>query len=329
MPPSAGFQPPAAPKKKSRKALFAVVFGAIGVLVIAAVVMVLVFFIFTGGDEGPEVVVRKYFDNLKEQETDVLIGMFDPEYLEEHPGLKEALQESAFSNVPNAEVTGLELEAEVNGDNAKVNVKKGTLIETVDGEKEEYDLSEKETSFSLVKKGGKWYLTAPNLNHFIWAVYFDPAIEALGELELDASGLTESFTDLNDYIYESPESSIGEAQSKLDAIEEEAEAVEGESEETSELFKDFSEFEDIREGYPVYEEAVSEYIDIILKGIELRLETYQYIIDNAAAREAGTPVDETAYDAYIEEQNTKVEEFDNREAELYGELLDLEDELAW
>lgn len=180
-PPDPTAFPPAQPGPSApppKRSALPWVLGIAGVLVAAAVVLVLVFVVFKGdkkeggssGASGPEQVVEDFYKALERQDADMLLGTFEPSFREE---LEEALGknleryfEMFFSFFPeDMKVEIKKMETEIEGDTARVTIVEGTMTYTdAYGEEVVEDAAEGEVEATeLVRVDGKWYLSGDYL----------------------------------------------------------------------------------------------------------------------------------------------------------------------
>jgi len=161
-------------KRKSRRK--ALLFGGVGLLVIAAVVLVLVFVVFKGDTGGggkqevtsdPGAAVELFFQGIVDADVDTLISAIDPVYMEEYEAEYgqdyKNLLEGFFlaTNPEELEITGLEFEVEKNGDEAVVKIVAGTATYLdANGEKVTEEVTENViTDFETVRVDGRWYVS--------------------------------------------------------------------------------------------------------------------------------------------------------------------------
>lgn len=179
LPPTApaapGAQPPgyeapvpyqaAGPKK--RRAL-PWILGLLGVAVIAAVVLILVFFVFGAGNEAKaaEETVRNLYRSLEKRDFGLLMDCLEPSYrqdLEKALGkdLKALFEEYFFTQFPeDLKVEIRAMETVIKGDTATVKVTDGTVTYTDEsGKRVTEEASESDVNeIPLVKVSGKWYV---------------------------------------------------------------------------------------------------------------------------------------------------------------------------
>lgn len=196
---TAGAQPP---KKKSALPW---ILGAVGLLVVAAVVLVLVFVVFKGGKaekadtSGPEEVVRLLFRSMEKEDAGMFLDLMEPSFREE---LEDTLGkhldtffEYFFQVVPDDVRFDIrKLDTKVDGDRATVTVVEGTMTYTDEnGKKVSEEASEGDLAvFELVRVGGKWYFSG----EFMKELGFD--LDELKDLDLDAlEDLTDGGGDLD------------------------------------------------------------------------------------------------------------------------------------
>ncbi len=195
--PAALMQPgPFAPPP--RKSALPWVLGALGLVAVAAVVLVLVFVVFNNkssvGTSGPEQVVRDFYKAIEKQDAAMLLDTTDLSY---RSAIKKALGQDYeqyfgdyfFTGFPeDLKVTIRKMDTKIDGDKATVRVVDGTLTYT----DENGDKTSEEASagggdvMELVKVDGKWYLSAD----FLTENFLDPS--NLEDLGLDGTGGTKT-----------------------------------------------------------------------------------------------------------------------------------------
>jgi hypothetical protein len=177
--PPTQYGPPAA-----KKSPLPWILGIVGLLVVAAVVVLLLGFAvgpkwFAGDDDGgdgkpaenPEATVEAFFGSLVEQDAKMLIETMEPDFVDE---LKDALgddyvdlmQEYFFAYFPeDLEIDIKKMDSEIMGDEAEVTIEEGTISYTDEyGDKFDEDVSSADMdAFELVKVDGKWYLSEDTL----------------------------------------------------------------------------------------------------------------------------------------------------------------------
>lgn len=156
------------PAKKGKAWLIWLI-AALGVLVIAGVVLVLILVVFKAS--GPSNALNNFMKAVEKQQLDTAM-----KYVDTAPFKGDAEQEKAFreylkTSLPKgASFSGLEFKTTVNGDKAEVLVTKGTLTYTdEDGKKQTSDLTEgskESNTFVLTKKKDGWVLTEENFTDF-------------------------------------------------------------------------------------------------------------------------------------------------------------------
>lgn len=174
--PGATYAPPA----KGKGAGKAVFFTILGLVVVAAVVVLLLGFAvgpkwFAGGGEGPEKTVEKFFKAMEKGDAKTLVSLIDPTSLRRlkdmissyYDTVEEMFEDYYETTFPEGDlkVTGLQFKSEVKGDRAKVTVVAGQatytdsdgnkVTETVDDPEEVFGDN---LDFDLKKVEGTWYL---------------------------------------------------------------------------------------------------------------------------------------------------------------------------
>jgi len=173
---------------------------------IVAIVLVLVFVVFKGDDNGgggeagenPEQTVETFFESLEKQDAKMLVSTMEPAFAAEIKDILgdeylELLDEYFFTYFPeDLEITIKEMETTIDGDMAEVIIKEGTLSYTEDGEKVTEEAADVDMdAFELVNVDGKWYLTEDFL--------IDMGFDFSGYEDLDLENM-----DLENLGYEDP-----------------------------------------------------------------------------------------------------------------------------
>ncbi len=166
--PAAGMPPAAGGPKKSKLPL---ILTLLGILVVAAVVVVVVF-VWKPWDSkanltGPEKTVQAFFDAIEDGDIGAVIGLLDPQAVRElrrefGSDYEDEFEELLFDGLPGEDVkfTNIEYKTEQQEDEATVTVVKGTLEYTDDRGKKQQDEIEPgdEPEFELKLEGDTWYL---------------------------------------------------------------------------------------------------------------------------------------------------------------------------
>lgn len=175
-PPPAG-SPPAGPGQYGqppKKSVLPWVLGGIALAAVVALVLVLVFVVFGGGESdtsGPEQTVERFWEALEKQDVDMLLSTMEPSYvsdLEEALGedLEQFFEDYFFIAFPeDLEVTIRKMETEIDGDEALVTVVDGTMtyIDEYGDEVTEEASEGGMDAIPMVKVDGKWYLSGDAL----------------------------------------------------------------------------------------------------------------------------------------------------------------------
>jgi len=186
--------PYAPPPKKS---VLPWVLGGLGLAAIVALVLILVFVVFGGGEadtSGPEQVVETFYKSLEKKDADMLISTIEPSFrseLEDALGkdLERFFEEYFFMGIPeDIDMTIRKMDTEIDGDKAVVTVVDGTMTYTDEyGDEVAEEASESEIEpTQLVRVDGKWYLSGDYLRES----GVDP--DELKDLDLDELDDTES-----------------------------------------------------------------------------------------------------------------------------------------
>ncbi|MBC7247454.1 MAG: zinc-ribbon domain-containing protein [Actinobacteria bacterium] len=158
----------------TRKSALPWILGILGVVVAAAVVLVLVFVVFKGGADtgGPEEVVKTFFKAMEKKDVNALLDIMEPDFVSR---LKKALGKEykdmleeflVDSYIPDdLKVDIRKMDTDIEGDRAEVTILEGTMTYTDEsGDKVRLEASESDMDvIKLVKEGGKWYLSAETL----------------------------------------------------------------------------------------------------------------------------------------------------------------------
>lgn len=206
-PPPPGGPPPPPPlqpgpyQPKPKRSALPWILGGVGLAVIAAVVLILVFVVFKsdngGGASEPERVVDAFFQSIENKDVDLMLSTMEPDFvvaLEDYLGAdyKELLDTYFMAALPeDISFSGVEYKSEVEGDTATVDVVAGTVSYTdeygdkVSEEAEAGDMG----LLELVRIDGKWYLSTRTLEETLnfdlsGAQEFEEDLD-LGEDDLD------------------------------------------------------------------------------------------------------------------------------------------------
>ena len=135
-----------------------------GVAALAAIVLVLVFVVFGGGNSEAadiEQVVNTYYESLERKDVDLYLSTWEPEKREEYEG---EYAEDYLEFLPeDLDFEGMKYDIEINGDEAEVQIIEGTAsyIDPYTDEKVVEDVAFVEAEpLYLVKVDGKWYITS-------------------------------------------------------------------------------------------------------------------------------------------------------------------------
>lgn len=168
--------PGAARRSMGKSRRNALILGGVGLLVIAAVVLVLVFVVFKGDTDGggkqevksdPRAAVELFFQGIVDADVDALISAIDPVYMEEFEAeygqdYRDLLAGFFLAvNPEGLEITGLEFEVEKNGDEAVIKIIAGTATYLdANGERVTEEVTENViTDFETVRVDGQWYVS--------------------------------------------------------------------------------------------------------------------------------------------------------------------------
>lgn len=163
----------------------AVIFTALGLLVVGAVVVLLLGFAVGpkwfvgeggGGKGGPEEVAANFFKAMEKKDSKLLRSTIAPssvEYLEsmlsygDYADLDEFFEDMFFSTYQSMKFSGVKYKTTMEGDDrATVEIVEGkvTVVDEY-GEETTEDVKDAETpaELQMVKEGGKWYLDLVNM----------------------------------------------------------------------------------------------------------------------------------------------------------------------
>ncbi len=158
---------PPSPKKKSRT--LPLILGLVGLLVVAAIALVLIFVVFKGDSKAstPEKTVQQFLTAVENNDSKGVIDVMDPAFLRD---LRRAygsdyetfLTDAIFAGLPgeNVKFTGVKFQTKITGDTATVTIVEGNLEYTDsfgDRQKDPVDESDL-TELDLLKTGDAWYL---------------------------------------------------------------------------------------------------------------------------------------------------------------------------
>ena len=170
-------QPCAAPAKMSGRV--PLVLGITGGLLLLAGAAILVLYLSLwradmGGTGNPVSLARKYMESLENEDVDSFLSCFEEDYfpLEDYHIMEgmdldlRKMVEMAFSFMDvSFEQVELELQRE-EGDEATVITSGGRLTISLMGMEEEVNLADDPMEFTMIRKGGRWYLTEDPLPTF-------------------------------------------------------------------------------------------------------------------------------------------------------------------
>jgi hypothetical protein len=176
-PPPAGYETTAMgapPAKRGKGALIAGIIG--GVVVVAGIVVLILFLtVFSGGGGGtndPTALASKYMNALQGKNTDSYMDCFQADYLADAASYTEYLNMDAkqmidmVMKMSDFSFTGVQLKVQSEtGDSATVVTTAGKVKASVMGFENEYDLAQDPITFSMVKEGGRWYLTSDPMDN--------------------------------------------------------------------------------------------------------------------------------------------------------------------
>ena len=178
----------AKPGKKWLVPLIAV----IGVVVVAAIVLVLVFVVFKGS--SPDKTVGQFFTEFEKKDAAGISALVDPESFKQASGSEAAFKDILKKNIPGfVKFENLVFDTSINGNEATVTLTKGTIKQKdKSGKVVSATVTEAgvQTTYYLVKRDGKWYFGKKTFPGF-WAKYdlqkADKSLEKL-KSDLDATG---------------------------------------------------------------------------------------------------------------------------------------------
>jgi hypothetical protein len=206
-PPTGSGYPPGQYGPPAKKSPLPWILGIIGLLFIAAVVLVLVLVVFKGdgggADKGPENTVEAFFESLEKQDARMLIDTMEPSFAAEIKEILgedyiDLLDEYFFTYFPEGfEVNIEETYTTIDGDTAEVLITEGTLSYREDGETVTEEAADADLdAFELIKVDGVWYLE----EDFLVEIGFD-----FRDLEdYDSDDMDLEYLDLEDLGYEDP-----------------------------------------------------------------------------------------------------------------------------
>lgn len=162
-PPMPAAQPYGTGGGKKKRWLIPVLVGSL--VVVVAVVLVLIFVVFRGAG-GPISTVEKFFEAIENQDAAEVVAITDMSELEEEPGMIDSFEKDFDAKLKALDMKFKDpkFSVTVRGDEALVKVTGGTMTYKLEG-------SQPETAsiaegfieeVLLVKKDGKWLLSAKN-----------------------------------------------------------------------------------------------------------------------------------------------------------------------
>jgi hypothetical protein len=186
-------KPPAVPPGvKPKKKWLIPVLAVIGVIVVAAVVLVLVFVVFKGS--SPDNAVKQLFTGLENKDVAGIAVLADPESFKQASGSEAAFKDVLTKNLPGyVKFENLVFDTSIKGNEATVTIKKGTVKQKDNtGKIVSATVAESgiQTTYYLVKRNGKWYFEKKSFPGF-WARFdLQEADKSLVKLksDVDATG---------------------------------------------------------------------------------------------------------------------------------------------
>jgi len=177
---------------KPRKKWLVPLIAVIGVVVVAAIVLVLVFVVFKGS--SPDKTVRQFFTEFEKKDAAGISALVDPESFKQASGSEAAFKDILKKNIPGyVKFENLAFDTSINGNEATVTLTKGTIKQKDEnGKIVSATVTEAgvQTTYYLVKRDGKWYFGKKTFPGF-WAKYdlqkADKSLEKL-KSDLDATG---------------------------------------------------------------------------------------------------------------------------------------------
>jgi hypothetical protein len=176
------------PGAKPKRKWLVPVIAVIGVVVVAAIVLVLVFVVLKGS--SPEKTVKQLFTGLENKDIQAIAALVDPEAFKQASGSEAAFKDVMKKNLPEESMKFKDLvfKTSVNGNDATVTVTKGTVTVTdKSGKVSSATMAEAgaQVTFYLVKRDGKWYAGKKTFSDF-WVKYdLQAADKSLAKLKSD------------------------------------------------------------------------------------------------------------------------------------------------
>lgn len=309
------------PAKGSRRGLIALIASVIGVLVIAAVVLVLVFVVFKG-DSGPQVVVGKFLEAVESGDVAAVMGTVDSA----ESSLEEALKENLIGGLPDdARLTDLSYEVQTEGDEATVTAK-GTLLYTGElGEEESGDLAEGgiPETYLLVKKEGKWLISSDSFSSTWASMYMEKGDEYWQETKDLTMEMMLEVIDLETALSEV--TTVSEYDAAVGPIEAMADDVLENADRTASEYRKIDELSGV-DDYKEYADIMLEAIDTGEEAIAITLRMLKTARDIMSAVEQGQPIDDATIMSSLEQDAQEVEDLGAELDELEMEALELKND---
>ena len=183
---------PAAAKPK-KKWLIPLIAG-LGIVAVAAIVLVLVLVVFKGGS-SPDKTVKQFFAGFEKKDAAGIAALFDPELFKQASGSEGAFKDILKKDLPQVDLKfeNLVFDTSIKGNEATVTLTKGTVKQKEEsGKVVSATVTEAgvQTTYYLVKRDGKWYFGKKTSPGF-WAKYdlqkADKSLEKL-KSDIDATG---------------------------------------------------------------------------------------------------------------------------------------------
>ncbi len=159
--------PAKAPEEKEKRRRPHVLIGTIFLALIGAAVVTLTFTVFLRENTtGPRQTLDRYFKAQEENRAEEVIDFYDPEDFERMAQIYEMsaeelrnqiIESSQQAGAGKVKYENLEYKIDIQGDHATAQIISGTVTYTdPSGETESREIHD--TSITLVKRGGKWYI---------------------------------------------------------------------------------------------------------------------------------------------------------------------------
>lgn len=320
-----------APVKPARKWLLPVL-ACVGVAVVVAAVLVLVLVVFKGGG-GPESVVGQLLKAAQAKDTGAAMKTIDPDAFKNNKGLEETFKTKLFEGITSgaeAKFTGVSYNTKTGGDKGTVKIVKGTMTVTKGGKQETTDLAKSGgmTTFNMVRKNGKWYISLSSFGNIIAADLYEKAKKITeGSMQDATDKLLEAVTDFGEFFNQQPAPTGQQAKEKLNELYPMVQDYKQEVDKANALLKEIGELKGSNlEEYLEYADLALELFEVRVKLFEKAMEMYKFAVNLKISAETGQPIDQSTQQQY-EQMSKEIQELTKKEGDLMKKVMDIASDL--